>query len=60
MEIKVGDIVYLNSCPEIKFTTVGYNGKDFSIIGYNKDKQEFVTFHSIPELSLTLVDNKPK
>lgn len=60
MEIKVGDVVYLNSCPEIKFTTVAYISGGFVIIGYNKDKQEFITFKSIPESSLTLVNNNSK
>lgn len=55
MEIKVGDVVYLNSCPEIRFTAVGYVKEGFTIIGYNKDKQEFVTLKGISELALTLI-----
>lgn len=54
-EIKIGDIVYLNSYPEMKFTTTGHvTQKGFTIIGYNKDKQEFITLNNIPELALTL------
>lgn len=60
MEIKIGDIVYLNSCPEIKFTTIHYAGDLFTIIGYSKDRQEFVTLKGIPELALTLVNNPSK
>lgn len=60
MEIKVGDVVYLNSCPEIKFTVTNYSKFEFTIIGYNKDKQEFVTLKGIPELALTLVNNPSK
>lgn len=60
MEIKVEDVVCLNSCPKIKFTVTNYSKFEFTIIGYNKDKQEFVTLKGIPELALTLVNNPSK
>ena len=60
MEIKVGDVVCLNSCPEIKFTVTNDSKFELTIIGYNKDKQEFVTLKGIQELALTLVNNPSK
>lgn len=60
MELKVGDVVYLNSNPEVKFTIVSHIPGGFTILGYNKDKQEFVTLHKIPEQALTLVNNPSK
>jgi hypothetical protein len=55
-EIKIGSVVYLNSCPEFKLTVVGYANTGLNLVGYDFRKNEFVNLFKIPQSALTLVN----
>lgn len=58
MELKIGDVVYLNSNPEIKMTVSYVGNNTFQAILFNPVKHDFERTQEMPIQAVSLVKDR--